>query len=47
MKENQMQEIAGLIAETSRNIGNPEELKKIKERVLNLATKFPIYSQWN
>ncbi len=44
MKEAEMREIAGFIAESLRNHGSIEELHKIKEKVTNLTGRFPIHN---
>lgn len=46
MKESQMRKIAQLIARTIDSSDQPEELKKIKQEVLVLTRKFPVYPQF-
>jgi len=45
MKEPQMRQIAGFIAEAVEISGNVQELSKIKARVLALTRRFPLYPQ--
>jgi glycine hydroxymethyltransferase len=45
MKEAQMREIARLINEAIEASDNPPRLKEIKERVLGLAKRFPLYRE--
>lgn len=45
LKENEFIEIADLITTALQNIENEEILRKIKEKVLNLTKKFPIYQK--
>lgn len=43
MRENEMEIIADLIAETLHNIGDAEVMNRTQERVSELCTAFPIY----
>lgn len=45
MKEDEMREISSLIDRTFSNQSNEAELNKIKEQVLNLTNKFPLYEE--
>ncbi len=45
LKEKEMIEVAGFIAEVLRNTDNDSELAKVKEKVHALMKKFPMYSQ--
>lgn len=44
MGEDEMAEIAGIIADVLMNSDNPEEIKRLNRRVKNLCERFPIYS---
>lgn len=44
MKESEMQEIAGFIAEALRNHGSVEDLHRIKGKVIDLTSRFPIHN---
>ena len=43
MKENEMDTVAELIVEALKNTQNPEQLEKVKGKVRNLTSSFPIY----
>jgi glycine hydroxymethyltransferase len=45
LKEAEMQEVAGFIAEAVANIGNTERLLAVKSRVNDLMKRFPMYAQ--
>lgn len=45
MKEAQMREIAGFITEAVDTSDQPEKLKAIKNKVLYLARRFPLYPE--
>ncbi len=47
MKEEEMKIIANLISETIKNKNDPLKLNEIKKQVLNLTSKFPLYSEMN
>jgi glycine hydroxymethyltransferase len=42
----EMDVVAGLIREVYDNIGKADELKKIGQKVIELAKKFPLYPEW-
>ena len=42
----EMKEIAVFIAETVQNIADDQKLAAIRKRVLDLAARFPLYSEW-
>lgn len=44
MKEPEMQEIADIFVSALKNHTNEEKLSELKQRVLELCKKFPIYS---
>lgn len=44
MKESEMQDIAGFIAEALRNYGSVEDLHRIKGKVIDLTSRFPIHN---
>lgn len=43
LKESEMEEVAGFIAEAVANIGNDEKLVEIKGRVNSMMKRFPLY----
>jgi len=43
MKESEMVEIASIIAEVLENRKNPDDVKRLNQRVKTLCMKFPIY----
>lgn len=43
MKENEMELIGNMMAEVADNVGNYQLLDKVKEQVLELSLKFPLY----
>lgn len=45
MKEAQMRQIAGFIDQAIEASNHPEELKNIREKVINLTGRFPLYRQ--
>ncbi len=45
MKEVQMRQIAGFIDQAIEASNRPEELKNIREKVINLTGRFPLYRQ--
>ena len=42
--EEDMEEIGDIIKEVSENIGNKGKLDSIRERVINLSNRFPLYN---
>lgn len=45
MKEAQMRQIAGFIDQAIEASNHPEELKNIREKVINLTDRFPLYRE--
>jgi glycine hydroxymethyltransferase len=45
LKEKEMIEVAGFIAEVLRNTDNDSELARVKEKVHALMERFPMYSE--
>jgi glycine hydroxymethyltransferase len=45
MKEAQMVQIAGLINDALENPANPEKLAQVKQEVITLTKKFPLYAE--
>jgi len=45
LKEKEMKEVAGLIAEVLANVNNDEKLLEIKERVSAMMKRFPLYAR--
>jgi glycine hydroxymethyltransferase len=44
LKEPEMVEVAGFIADTLKNVGNEERLAEIKDQVNKMMKRFPLYS---
>jgi glycine hydroxymethyltransferase len=45
LKEPEMKEVAGFIAEVLANVNNEEKIAEIKESVSDLMKRFPLYAQ--
>ena len=45
MKEDEMKQIAGLIADVLKNIHNEKRLAEVREEVDTLCGRFPLYAE--